>query len=372
MNTAQFDVRKRLVGPAGRCRSAIAERLGYRLLFAGTAFVLATVLAYEGQSTQNVLSTTDFAQVWHGAQALVAGRNPYEAVGPGRAFPWPFPLLYPGTAVLLGTLFAPFTLHWATALFVGLAAGTLAWSFSARRDAPGQWFAFASAAYLSVLRTAQWSPLLIASALTPSLGWLLACKPSAGLALFVAYPSWRAGALGGVFLALSIAVLPSWPADWLAALPSAYHMTAPVTYVTAGGPLILLGLMRWRRPEARLLVALGCIPHTTMLYESLPLFLVARRWQEGLLLAAATWVCMLLQAPTDYLQRMHTMAGRLTLLLYMPCVLMVMMRPNVWPHGFAKITNRQRAATGRIGTSPLANISELWHVVLSRRLPKVQ
>ena len=63
-------------------------------------------------------------------------------------------------------------------------------------------------------------------------------------------------------------------------------MTAPVTYVTAGGPLILLALLRWRRPEARLLVALGCIPHTTMLYEALPLFLVARRWQEGVLLAA--------------------------------------------------------------------------------------
>ena len=58
-----------------------------------------------------------------------------------------------------------------------------------RERMPGAWWLFASACFVYVIRTAQWSPLLMAAALTPVVGWLLTCKPSVGLALFVAYPT---------------------------------------------------------------------------------------------------------------------------------------------------------------------------------------
>src|SRR5215207_5028160 len=37
----------------------------------------------------------DFDQLWFAARALLAGQNPYHLVGPGRSFPWEFPLFYP-------------------------------------------------------------------------------------------------------------------------------------------------------------------------------------------------------------------------------------------------------------------------------------
>src|SRR3954470_17088694 len=42
----------------------------------------------------------DVAQGWGGARGARAHRNPYKDVGPGRTFGWPYPLLYPLTAVL--------------------------------------------------------------------------------------------------------------------------------------------------------------------------------------------------------------------------------------------------------------------------------
>ena len=65
------------------------------------------------------------------------------------------------------------------------------------------------------------------------------------------------------------------------------HIRPPLLYW--GGPLMLLALLRWRRPEARLLAALSCVPHTPELYESLYLFLVPASMWQGALLAALNY-----------------------------------------------------------------------------------
>jgi hypothetical protein len=62
-----------------------------------------------------------------------------------------------------------------------------------------------------------------------------------------------------------------------------------------GGFLLLLALSRWRRPEARLLAAMACVPQTLGLYETLPLFLIPRtRWQ-GYALAGLSYVAAFAQ-----------------------------------------------------------------------------
>lgn len=315
---------------AGMAAMASREAMARRVILTSAVAAVSSFLAWHAQAS--IVNQTDFTQLWHAARGWLGGRNPYDVVGPQATFRWPFPLLYPFTAVLATVPFAWLPLRAASAGFVGLGSGALAWTVAgdARRASAG-WWVFASACFIYVIRTAQWSPLLTAAALSPASGWLLVCKPSLGLALFAAYPRWRTLALGALFTAVAVALLPTWPRNWLATLPSAYHMSAPVTYVTAGGPLILLALSRWRRPEARLLVALGCIPHTTMLYEALPLFLVPRRWQEGAVLSLLSWACMYRHVLPDYLQMMHTMAWRMTLLLYLPCLVMVLMRDNQSP-----------------------------------------
>ena len=56
----------------------------------------------------------------------------------------------------------------------------------------------------------QWPPLLIAAALTPGLSWLLAIKPTAGFALWAAYPN-RKAVIGGLLMStlLSLIFVPA-------------------------------------------------------------------------------------------------------------------------------------------------------------------
>jgi hypothetical protein len=135
-------------------------------------------------------------------------------------------------------------------------------------------------------------PLLIAAAILPWLSGALVAKPSIGAALWAWRPDRRAiiGSLG--LLLISVVLLPGWPSEWLAALHRTNHM-API--LKPWGWVLLLGALRWRTPEGRLLLVLACIPQTTSLYESLPLFLVCRRRRHAYALAVLSQVAAVLQ-----------------------------------------------------------------------------
>jgi hypothetical protein len=185
-----------------------------------------------------------------------------------------------------------------------------------------------SAAGLLAVQTSQWSPLLCAAALIPALGPLLACKPTLGFALLAAYPSLRA-LIGMTALALvSLVAWPTWPWQWLEALPSATHMSAPA--LRPGGFLVLAVLLRWRLPEARLLAVWSLMPQTPVLYEAVPLFLIPRTWREAGLLVVTSFACALtVWAGHPYASYDAWMnAGALAMLwwLYVPCAVMIIRR----------------------------------------------
>jgi hypothetical protein len=182
----------------------------------------------------------------------------------------------------------------------------------------------------------QWSAGLTAAALIPPLGFLLSCKPTIGAALWLAYPSAAAFISGLAFLILSLAIAPSWPWGWLATLNEVPHVTPPLAY--AGGPLLLLALLRWRRPEARLLAALACTPQTLMFYETLPLFLVPRTNLQGLTLALGSWVALVasyafsavqVDPVARYLEERAVMGRWIVWAMYLPCLVMILRRPNL-------------------------------------------
>ena len=103
------------------------------------------------------------------------------------------------------------------------------------------------------------------------------------------------------------------------------HALAPVTL--PGGALVLLAGLRWRRPEARLLLAMACLPHTVAFYEAVPLFLVPQRWTEACGLWASTLIAYLLARHAGtYIAGAHLIVW----LGYLPAVAMVLLRPNVW------------------------------------------
>ncbi len=309
--------------PSTRARAGAALAAGA----VATAFVL---LLY-GRQTAAVVS--DWDATWLGAKALLSGSSPYAAI---RRPPWPWGLNYPLPAVLYSALLTPLPLPVARALFVGLGAAVFTFVFTRY----GWWtlYFLISGAMLWSWIPVQWAPLLMAAALTPSLGWLLVAKPTMGFALFTAYPRRSTVLWGAAMIALSFAIRPNWVSEWLHSVatdsPHFPHLLRP------GGFLLLLGLLRWRRPEGRLLAALCLIPQTTALYETLPVALVVRDRRQAAVYATLTMIAHLLfklgpQGPWPVGAGYQWWV--MLLLVYLPALALVLNRPNGpatldWPY----------------------------------------
>lgn len=291
------------------------------------AAVLATLSALWSFRTHQAIDQTprsDFAVLHAAARAFQSGTDPYTFIGPGRAYPYPFPLMYPFTAVLVAV---PFTwVPFPDALFVAMGTGLFVFGVVHKQRYRWALAGLLSPAFIITAQMSQWPALLVGATLVPASGFLLACKPTIGAALFAAFPSARAAWGGAIFVLLSLVLLPHWPWSWLAGLPALTHMRAPVTFT--GGPLVLLALLRWRAAEARLLVAMACIPHNTVLYETLPLFLIPRTGAQSVSLAVLNWaVVVVLQrtpALTDYVAQTALTGQWIVYLIYLPCLAMVL------------------------------------------------
>lgn len=277
---------------------------------------------------------SDFDQVWAAARFLREGVDPYRAIGPGRAFAWRWPFFYPLPAAVIVLPLSYLPLWWARTLFAGVSSGLLAFGLS--RTGFARFPLFASEAFLVSVLLTQWAPLLAATVLlTPLAAVVAVAKPNLGVAVIAGMRSTRAQAtaLGGavVLLAVSTIILPGWILEWRDALRSQAFMTAPVA--RAGGVLLLLALLRWRRPEARLLVALALVPSTPSHYDSVLLFCVAQSMRESLALATLSYAADVIgttAAAGLAFEPAATIDGQvLVALLYLPALLMVLRRPNV-------------------------------------------
>jgi hypothetical protein len=228
------------------------------------------------------------------------------------------------------------------AVFAAISGGCLAWVLS--RDGYQRFPLFFSPAYMWSAGSGQWSILLAAAALAPSLTWLATAKPTIGLAAVAWKPSRRVVALNLVALAVCFAVRPRWLSEWAAASTAVArtNYSLPLT-VVATGSLLLLVLARWRRPEARLLAVMVSVPQTFLFYDQLLLWLVPATFTESMILTTLGWVARaaygtgflaLLGAPPDQFSSLAVALARLmgavfVAGLYLPCALMVLRRPNV-------------------------------------------
>lgn len=274
----------------------------------------------------------DFIYPWKAARLLVSGANPYTALPGGRPAPFQAPLLYPLPAVLVAIPFSWFTLPVAVGSFIALSVALLAFAVT-RRDWDSLLF-FAGVPLILAVMLGQWSPLLIAATLLPLGGFLAIAKPNIGLALTVFRPTWFGIAGCVALLAVSLAVLPSWPRDWLHSLAldrqSGTHV-APIA--TPLGVLLLLSLLRWRRPEARLLLAMACVPQLLFFYDQLPLMLVpaSRRERYALIIASDVAFLIWLMAGHDRAVGPQIAEWCVIVSMYLPCLIMILRRPNEGP-----------------------------------------
>ena len=280
--------------------------------------------------------TTDWSYIWFGARGVAHGQSPYttvlDAIDAGLL---PVPLFYPATATVLTVPLGLLPFRLSITLWSALGMGLLAFALSART-----WWrlwALVSAPVLAAMFLGQWSLYLTAATALPWLGVFWVAKPSVGLAMFAGWPSRRAAIGCVVLLALSLLILPRWPGQWLDTLKGMPQYLSPLQ--RPGGFLLLLAWLRWRSPQARMLGTLAIVPHTTGIYEMVPLFLIPNNRTELAVLMAGTYLAQALSSiPPPVGGIIERDANFLTanwdifyMLCYLPSLIMVLRRPHTAP-----------------------------------------
>jgi len=123
-------------------------RVSLTLTAALTGALLACIVWSRPQQVRS-----DLAPIWASARALVQHQDPYEAVGPGRAYDTVFPQIYPMTSIVTVAPLAVVPLRWADVLFVGLGFGLFTWAATRRRLMTPSLVALVSLPALMTLQT---------------------------------------------------------------------------------------------------------------------------------------------------------------------------------------------------------------------------
>ena len=266
----------------------------------------------------------DFSYPWRAARALLDGQNPYEVIRAVGAYPFNADFLYPLPAALVAMPFSFLRPEVAGALFIGFSSTLLAWALL--RDSPYRLPLFLSAPFVQAAILGQWSPLLTAAALMPAFQFFAAAKPTIGLAAWIYRPSLK-GIIGGLLLvAISFLVLPGWLGDWREVTTGMTKYRGPAT--TLLGCFLLLGVLRWRRREGRLFVAMSLVPQLPVFYDSLILWLIPSTLWRSFALSAMSWVGYLMWYPSHASPAQNEIAlPYLVFTIYAPALLLLLLLP---------------------------------------------
>jgi hypothetical protein len=216
----------------------------------------------------------------------------------------------------------------ASVLFVFLSGAILTYALS--KDNWNRIWILPSASFIVAARAAQWSPLYCASFLLPAMGFMLSAKPTLGAVTLVSgftRPSWRTVIVGAaILLAVSLLILPSWPIEWMR-VPRLGEFKPAVLW--PGGFLALIAAVRWREPEARMVLAMSLVPITASWYEALPLMLAGRTKREVQILSLVSSVGYLAQgffSPGAEFVPVRFTRMLLIAFCYVPAVIVVLRR----------------------------------------------
>jgi hypothetical protein len=276
---------------------------------------------------------SDFSLIWYGAEFIRSGQNPYELIGPGLQIESQWNALYPATAYVLAI---PLTLlgeKWASVVFAGLSSFLLV--FGATRGSWHRLPMFASAAFITGMILGQISVLMAAILFLPLLAVVSCAKPQVALPLVIT--SRRrlliAGAGGLVVLALTLVLLPGWPGQWFSLVQASSHLRPPI--VNFGGPLIMLVLLRWRRPEAWIIAVMALMPQTWYPYNWIVLLALADNYREAGIISIFSSIGALAGEYAVYglsTAEVSRIGGAFAVAFaFLPATLMVLRRPNVRP-----------------------------------------
>ena len=255
------------------------------------------------------LGAGDFNWAIWAAKDLWAGRNPY--VRPGQ--------LYPLTAAPFG-----FPLAWlppsiSGGAFYGVSSACLA--FAVTTENYDRLFIFLSFPYWAGLVTAQWSPLILASAFLP---WLLpACiaKPQIGLPVALIHPSRRGWLACGVLAAVSFAIMPDWPRGWAHSWTGYNHFFPLLVFP---GVLLVLALLRFRDPDARFLLLSAVFPQRYF-YDPLVLWCIPKSRRQIMWTVTLSWIAWIWRWFHTSVND-HVVGRWIVLCMYLPMLAVILLR----------------------------------------------
>ena len=252
----------------------------------------------------------DFTWALRSARYLLAGKNPYDT-----------PLeQYPLTAAFFGLPFVWLRPEVAAGAFYGLSSALLA--FGLTRHGYTRLFVFLAYPYWAGFLTAQWPPLIMASAFFPLLLPATMVKPQIGLPVALTHLS-RRGILACAGLAVvSLIVMPKWPLLWMHQLGNYQHF---IPLAVLPGPLLALALWHYRERDAWLLFLMACMPQRWF-FDTLVLWLIPKRRREILATAFFSWGAGIWR--WYHVPQSFTQVGRWTVLcIYLPMLVLVLTRP---------------------------------------------
>jgi hypothetical protein len=258
----------------------------------------------------------DFVWAMHLAERVLAHQNPYDT---------PFEQ-YPLTAGLFALPFLRFSPEVAAGIFYGLGSTFLALGLT--RDGYHRLLIFLAYPYWIGLLTVQWSTAIMAGAFFPLLLPLTMAKPQVGLPVFLTRISRRGFWLCLAVGLLSLVILPGWPQLWLGQLGYYQHFFA---IRVLPGPLILLALLRYRDRDAWLLLLTSIMPQRWF-FDAFILWLIPKSRREILWTVICSWCAGLWRSyhpPNSY----HEVGRWMVLSLYLPMLLIVLVRSPVAPAG---------------------------------------
>jgi hypothetical protein len=227
---------------------------------------------------------TDIPWAINAARDLLHHADPYRHDYSAGLIP------YPLTAAIVVFPFALLPGSLSLAVLTGLACGLVAFGLT-REGEYWRLLFFVSPGYIMAIHTGQWSPLFAAAYLFPALLPVVTAKPTLALPLLLS-SRWRWSSLVGmiVVVGLSLLVMPDWPWRWLSQT-GRYEGFIPL--LSSLGPFLLLSLVAWRRPPARLLALMSVSIQHQLFYDQLLIWLVPQSFRQMLVLTLPAWAVFL-------------------------------------------------------------------------------
>ena len=271
--------------------SGTSEGMKHKLRFCDQAFLACLIALAVGAISLYILFLSDykgidFKNILSPTRNWLAGKDIY---APFKQNLDPSAVPYPFTAYLAAV---PFTLmpDWvASAVFIGLCSGLLAWQIL-RNNKKWYLLMFLSWPFAYNLYLTQFAPLAVSLFFSASFLPVLLFKPQLAIPFALTQRPNRVGLiLTGLLFLVSIMVYPAWPVDWLTSIHTQNYIGFPPLFMLPFGPLILLSLLRYRKKQAWLLVLLALMPQR-MVYDQLGVMLVAENRNQIIFLVLCSWI----------------------------------------------------------------------------------